>query len=214
MILQQSLVYQLCLRWYSSKMALKSEKTSDSCQSKISWNLYRSICSMLVIWLWNPGPEYATTRHNAWQIVIDTFTHWRNKNISLWAMISHTDHIYVKPLTYMNLSWQSVQKLVNYYKISLDQLIIIHDELDIPAGDVRYKIGWWHGGHNGLRSIMQYLWSWDFRRIRVGIGRPQDTDVTSRVLWPRESSTKNMILEQVDAIKRYIDVQNFRQSTV
>lgn len=141
----------------------------------------------MVAGLGNPGDEYAQTRHNAGFKAIDELarqanvTYWKNQAGAEVASIQVNDAeaeggkrevILVKPQSYMNTSGGPISKLCAQYKVSVEELLVIHDELDIPAGDVRIKVGGGHAGHNGLRSIMDKMGSRDFSRVRVGIGNP------------------------------------------
>lgn len=141
----------------------------------------------MVAGLGNPGEEYARTRHNAGFCAIDELarkanvTYWKNQSGAEVASISVNDPdaeggkrevLLVKPQSYMNTSGGPISKLCAANKIGAEELLVIHDELDIPAGDVRVKVGGGHAGHNGLRSIIDKMGSRDFSRIRVGIGNP------------------------------------------
>lgn len=141
----------------------------------------------MVAGLGNPGDEYARTRHNAGFCAIDELarqanvTYWKNQSGAEVATIAVNDPdadggkrevLLVKPQSYMNTSGGPISKLCAAHRIAPEELLVIHDELDIPSGDVRVKIGGGHAGHNGLRSIIDKLGSRDFSRIRVGIGEP------------------------------------------
>lgn len=141
----------------------------------------------MVAGLGNPGEEYARTRHNAGFCAVDELarqanvTYWKNQSGAEVASIRVNDSdaedgkrevLLVKPQSYMNTSGGPISKLCAAHKIRPEELLVIHDELDIPAGDVRVKVGGGHAGHNGLRSIIDKLGSRDFSRIRVGIGDP------------------------------------------
>jgi PTH1 family peptidyl-tRNA hydrolase len=104
----------------------------------------------------------------------------------------------LKPQTFMNLSGRSVAEALRFYKLSLADLIVIHDDLDIPFGRVRLKDGGGHGGHNGLRSLAQELGSSDYLRVRVGIGRPVHGDVVNYVL-------SNFVKEEMDGLMGVLD---------
>ena len=143
----------------------------------------------MIAGLGNPGEEYAQTRHNAGFKAIDELarqanvTYWKNQAGAEVASIKVNDAeaeggkrevILVKPQSYMNTSGGPISKLCAQYKVSVEELLVIHDELDIPAGDVRIKVGGGHAGHNGLRSIIDKMGSRDFSRVRVGIGNPPE----------------------------------------
>lgn len=141
----------------------------------------------LVAGLGNPGDEYANTRHNAGFLAIDILAeqagvrYWKNQSGAEVSVINVNDAqaeggkrevLLVKPQSFMNTSGGPISKLCAQYKVIPEELLVIHDELDIPAGDVRVKVGGGHAGHNGLRSIIDKLGSRDFNRIRAGIGDP------------------------------------------
>lgn len=141
----------------------------------------------MVAGLGNPGDEYENTRHNAGFKSIDALaaqagvTYWKNQLGAEVATIQVHDPeaeggrrevVLVKPQSYMNASGGPISKLCAQYKIRVEELLVIHDELDIPEGDVRVKVGGGHAGHNGLRSIIDKMGSRDFSRIRTGIGNP------------------------------------------
>lgn len=145
----------------------------------------------LIVGLGNPGQQYVETRHNAgfWfvALIADKF------NIELSAdkkfngltgrgRIYDNDVRLLLPLTFMNKSGQSVVPMANYYDIKPEELLVAHDELDIPAGSIKLKTGGGHGGHNGLRDITPHLGN-DFHRLRIGIGHPgHKSKVSSHVL--------------------------------
>lgn len=134
----------------------------------------------LVVGLGNPGPEYESTRHNAGFLVVEQLgeelgaSYWKQACGSRVAEVLFEGRTIVlaQPQSYMNTSGGPVKKLLDKYGLSLSELLVIHDELDIPAGTARIKFGGGHAGHNGLRSIIDQCGSKDFGRIRVGIGRP------------------------------------------
>lgn len=130
--------------------------------------------------LGNPGPEYADTRHNAGFKTVDALAkefgvnYWKRQGEALVGKATWHDKliVLVKPQSYMNLSGGPVKGALKSFDAAPDKLIVIHDELDIPAGTVRVKFGGGHAGHNGLRSICDSLGTRDWLRVRVGIGRP------------------------------------------
>lgn len=162
----------------------------------------------LIVGLGNPGSEYENTRHNAGFWFLDALARQHNVSFSLEkkfhgevARIKHAgeDVWLLKPLTYMNLSGQAVQAIANFYKINLDQILVVHDELDLSVDTARLKKGGGHGGHNGLRDIASKMGGNDFLRLRLGIGHPGDkSKVTNHVL--KKASTDDQI-----SIERNID---------
>jgi PTH1 family peptidyl-tRNA hydrolase len=147
----------------------------------------------LVVGLGNPGREYAFTRHNAGFLVIDLLgddlraTYWKDQAGAKVAAVAFSGEqlVLAKPQTFMNLSGNSVRRLAEKYDVPVPELVIVHDDLDVPAGKVRVKRGGGHGGHNGLRSIHERLGSDAYLRVRVGVGRPPGRmDAADYVLQP------------------------------
>jgi len=114
-----------------------------------------------------------------------------------WSVAGHR-LILLKPQTFMNLSGKSIMQALQFHKLPLSSLIVIHDELDLPFGTVRFKNGGGHGGHNGLRSIMENLGKGDFVRLRIGIGKSPHGDTTSHVLG-------KIPPDQLEALPRVLD---------
>lgn len=137
----------------------------------------------LVVGLGNPGPTYASTRHNIGAMVIDEvvsqnaekFTrHKRALAEVCETRISGAQVVLAKPLSYMNESGGPVKALAKFYKVMPEQIIVLHDELDIPLATIRVKLGGGDNGHNGLKSIRSAMDGGDWFRIRLGIGRPPE----------------------------------------
>ena len=158
----------------------------------------------LVVGLGNPGSEYEYTRHNAGFLTIDLLgddlraTYWKDQGGAKVAVVRFGDAelALAKPQTFMNVSGGSVKKLVERYEVSIEQLIIVHDDLDVPAGAVRVKRGGGHAGHNGLRSLHDRLGSDEYLRVRIGVGRPPGRmDAADFVLQP----LKGDALEELEA---------------
>ena len=133
----------------------------------------------MVVGLGNPGPEYAGNRHNVGYLVVDelakgaTFRRHRRARALTWeGRVENQRVVLVKPTTYMNESGQAVAPLCTFYKVPPDRVIAVHDELDLPFGSLRLKLGGGDNGHNGLKSVRRALATGDFFRARVGIGRP------------------------------------------
>jgi len=172
--------------------------------------------SGLIIGLGNPGNKYASTRHNIGFMVIETLleskdppkinvknTEYNKKLYKLWKVNledAKQDWLVCAPLTYMNLSGKAVNKLCKKYGFRPDQIIVVHDELDLSFGKLRLKYGGGLSGHNGLLSIAQELGSRDFYRLRMGIGRPgQGNDIVDYVLSKfskQESDQLKQILDK------------------
>ncbi len=136
--------------------------------------------AFLLVGLGNPGREYLWNRHNAGFMVIDRLAvrlNARGMKLQSRALVmtaAHDQHslILAKPQTYMNLSGQSVQGLIHFYRLPLERVLVIYDELDLPFGVIRLRPAGGAGGHNGVASIIERLGRQDFPRLRIGIGRP------------------------------------------
>jgi peptidyl-tRNA hydrolase, PTH1 family len=133
----------------------------------------------LVVGLGNPGREYAAHRHNVGFLAVDELARraradaFREKFSGEWTKgeIAGEPAVLLKPMTYMNESGRSVQPAMAFFKVEPADVIVLHDELDLPFGDVRLKMGGGHAGHNGLRSLMSCAGG-EFGRVRIGVGRP------------------------------------------
>ena len=157
--------------------------------------------------LGNPGRSYERTRHNAGYLVADELARrhggsWRKRKRAEAAPVSlgSREVTLLKPTTFMNNSGSA---LAGY---GTEDLIVVHDDLDLPPGDVRVKVGGGAGGHNGLRSIIQHLGP-DFVRVRVGIGRPPvDMTVTDYVLSRMDTTVRDAVPLAADAVEAVVDV--------
>ena len=138
----------------------------------------------LVVGLGNPGPEYERTRHNAGFWLAEDVAHEIGSSFAsekkFDGLIARgsgvTNEIRVlKPQKYMNLSGQSVAAVANFYAIAPGEILVAHDELDLDAGEIKFKFGGGHAGHNGLRDIQTKLGTGDYWRLRIGIGHPRDS---------------------------------------
>ena len=136
----------------------------------------------LVVGLGNPGAQYVNTRHNVGFMVVDALAgenaSWKSEKNALTARVDINGNrvIFVKPQTFMNNSGVAVAALMAFYKIPLENIVVVHDDMDIPVGDCREKIGGGSAGHNGIRSIDAHIGR-EYRRIRIGIGHPRDFDL-------------------------------------
>ena len=144
----------------------------------------------LIVGLGNPGRKYAHHRHNVGFQCLDrlakahdlSFNRRRAKASLASGKIANVGVVLAKPLTYMNLSGQAVRQLVSFYKLPLEDVLVICDDLDLPLGTIRLRPEGGSGGHKGMRSIIEALGSQAFPRLRVGIGRPPGDDAVSYVL--------------------------------
>lgn len=130
----------------------------------------------LIVGLGNPGAEYSGNRHNAGFMVLDELAARAGGRFkshkSRSDVLESRAAVLAKPLTYMNLSGGPLKALADFYKIGVERLIVVHDELDVPYGALRAKLGGGDNGHNGLKSITRVLGTRDYLRVRFGIGRP------------------------------------------
>jgi len=169
----------------------------------------------LVVGLGNPGKKYAGNRHNVGFLVADALREadalpdWREKFSGVWT--KGDAYALLKPLTFMNLSGESVQPCAAFLKVAPAEIVVVHDELDLPWRDVRVKLGGGHAGHNGLRSIIGRLGTPDFVRVRVGVGRPPPGwrgDVADFVLQDFDAMERaelgGVVDEAVGAVKRVL----------
>ena len=171
----------------------------------------------LIVGLGNPGKEYAGTRHNCGFMVIDRLASKLNVDVDqdkfkgLYAKVKYhgEDIILLKPQTYMNLSGESVNAVMNFFKIDKEDLLVIYDDLDMPVGKLRLRKTGSAGGHNGIKNIIAHLNSQDFKRIRVGIDRHKYMNVADYVL-SRFSKVESEAIEQgienaANAVLDYLD---------
>lgn len=161
----------------------------------------------LIVGLGNPGPEYALTRHNAGFWFADAVaqahgacfrTEQRfHAEVAKFTFATHEGWL-LKPGTFMNRSGQAVAALAAFYKIAVENILVAHDDLDLPAGRVRLKQGGGHGGHNGLRDLIAHVGA-DFVRLRIGIGHPgKGNDVEGYVLKRAAAAEQKLLDEALD----------------
>jgi PTH1 family peptidyl-tRNA hydrolase len=159
----------------------------------------------LIVGLGNPGREYETTRHNVGFLWIDELARLQDlgfrseakfHGLTARGQLHGHEVLLLKPQTFMNVSGRSVGALVQFYKISPEEMLVVHDELDLPPGVARLKMGGGHGGHNGLKDIIAHLGSRDFWRLRIGIGHPGDrSEVSNYVLNDPRREERELIAE-------------------
>jgi PTH1 family peptidyl-tRNA hydrolase len=162
----------------------------------------------LIVGLGNPGPEHARTRHNAGFWFVDALAEQAGGRFGLESkLFGETCKVEIagqpvwllRPATFMNLSGKSVTAALRYWKIEPEQALLVHDELDLPAGTARLKFEGGHGGQNGLRDTMRLLGHGRFHRLRIGIGHPGHKDqVTSWVLGRPGRDDEALILRAID----------------
>ncbi len=163
---------------------------------------------LLLVGLGNPGPGHAGDRHNIGYMAADAivrrhgFGPFRSKfrGVTADGTIAGEKTVVLKPETYMNLSGESVSAAAHFYKLPPEQVIVIHDEIDLAFGKVRVKLGGGSGGHNGLRSIDAHLGP-DYWRVRLGVGHPGDPElVIHHVLRPFSKEEMPLVEKLVDAV--------------
>jgi peptidyl-tRNA hydrolase, PTH1 family len=164
------------------------------------------VTDLLVVGLGNPGPEYAGTRHNVGVAVVElllqrhggAFKKTKAKSLVAETRIDARPVVVAFPQTYMNESGQAVGMLVRRHGIEdLHRLVIVHDELDLPVGVLRVKVGGGLAGHNGLKSIKAHLHSDDFVRVRIGVGKPPSAATGANYVLRRPTKAER---EELDAI--------------
>lgn len=174
----------------------------------------------LVVGLGNPGPQYAQTRHNVGQMVIDELasrrsvslrSHKANARVAeTWLRPGGPKMVLAVPNTFMNVSGGPVAGLARFYSVEPERIIILHDELDIPFDTLKLKVGGGHGGHNGVRDVAKALDTPEFPRVRVGIGRPPGRqDPADWVLAPfggtDRAALPSLVSDAADAVEQIID---------
>ncbi len=165
---------------------------------------------LMVVGLGNPGPDYANTRHNAGALFVEALARETGQSLrpekkyhGLYARIQlqGLDLHLLNPSTYMNRSGLSIKALADFFKIQPQQILVAHDELDIPPGTARFKKSGGHGGHNGLRDTIAHLGTNEFQRLRIGIGHPGDSrKVTGYVLGrlgKQETEELNAVIDEI-----------------
>lgn len=175
--------------------------------------------TILLVGLGNVGIEYENTRHNVGFAAIDAFAKkndfpaWVNKKDLKCHLTSHTlgdsRVVLIKPTTFMNLSGEAVQAVMAFYKVALENIVVVHDELDIPFGQIRMRTGGSSAGHNGLKSIIQHLGE-DFGRVRVGIGPkiPEQMETSDFVLarfnTKQQAQIPDLLTEATAILSEYV----------
>jgi len=166
-----------------------------------------SSMKLLIVGLGNPGEQYQKTRHNSGFILVDKMVEaggfsWKEEK-KFKASVADSDNVmFVKPLTFMNLSGESVSKIASFYKIDPNNIVVIHDDVDFPFLEWKMQLGKDTAGHNGVGDIVQKLGTNEFWRVRVGVGRPESKqyDVEDFVL----SSYSDEDLQKVEELSNEI----------
>lgn len=161
----------------------------------------------VIVGLGNPGHRYALTKHNIGFWVIDRLSHeWGIPvNREKWkaevgeGMVKGQKILLVKPQTFMNLSGESVRQICDFFQLHMDDLLVIYDDLDLPIGKIRLRVKGGAGGHNGMKSIIGHLQTKEFKRIKIGIGRPEQVmSISDYVLTPFREEDRLTIEEAVE----------------
>lgn len=189
---------------------------------KKGWALNKQINGAVtmkcIIGLGNPGKKYEKTRHNIGFIVIDELVKRFSINLNKTKYkctyeiqtIQQEKVLFIKPQTFMNLSGEGVRPLLDFYKVEVEDVLVIYDDLDLPVGKIRLREKGGHGGHNGIRSLIEHLGTKDFKRLRIGIGRPTNgAPIVNYVLQPflkQEAATLAHTIDQsVEACETWLD---------
>ncbi len=165
---------------------------------------------LLIVGLGNPGNEYKNTRHNVGFMAIDSIApkdaNWKKEKNALTTRveIDGINVILVKPQTFMNNSGDAVGPLMTFYKIPLENIVVIHDDMDLKLGNMREKVGGSSAGHNGIKSIDNAIGN-EYRRIRIGIGHPRDFE---SMINPADWVLGKFDAEQLKQIKSVIESIN------
>ncbi len=161
----------------------------------------------LIVGLGNPGNEYTNTRHNIGFYYLDLLVDklklsYKEKFDGLYVKtkINGNDVIFLKPQTYMNLSGESVVKFVNYFKIKNEDILVIHDDLDLDFGRIKLKENGSSGGHNGIKNIIVNLNSEDFKRLKIGISNNKEFDTKDYVLGKFSKEEREIIVKNEEKI--------------
>lgn len=167
----------------------------------------------LIVGLGNPGREYQDTRHNIGFMVVDryaqekgiTFSKEKFGGIYTECIINNEKIIILKPMKYINLSGEVVSSFVSYYKISIDDILIISDDLDMPLGKIKLKTNSSSGGHNGLKNIEHCLGTKNYKRLKIGISNDKNLDTKDYVLGKFSKDDKKLIDSSVKKANDILD---------
>ena len=175
-----------------------------------------------IVGLGNIGRKYDGTRHNIGFMVVDELA--KKHHIELdkqkfnglytVAMINGEKVLLIEPMTYMNLSGEAVRPLMDYYKVALEDLLVLYDDLDMPPGRLRLRQKGSAGGHNGIRSMIQHLGTDQFKRIRIGIGRPNGRMSVPNFVLQRFTDDEMIVMDRVidrtvEACETFITQERF-----
>ena len=164
----------------------------------------------LIVGLGNPGKEYENTRHNVGFMCVDNYVDnslWKEKFNALYYEMRFNGEkiLFIKPLTFMNLSGNAIRSFVDYYQVSSRDILVIQDDLDLPVGKIKLKTNSTAGGHNGIKSIIDSLGTRDFYRLKIGIAHSTNGSTKDYVLGNFSASDFKLIKESVIKSKEIID---------
>ena len=186
---------------------------------------------LLIVGLGNPGTQYEDTRHNIGFKVIDKLVsdfgaNEISKSSFKGELFKAPNLLFLKPTTYMNLSGESVQAVKNFYKIELEEIIVIHDDIDLPFSALRFKNGGGHGGHNGLRSLDAMIGK-EYTRVRMGVDKPkhksqvadyvlhafsqEEDEVLNSWIEHTVKATKALTIKSLTEVKSQYSLKSFKQ---
>lgn len=169
-----------------------------------------------IVGLGNPGKEYHNTRHNLGFMVLDYIADIENfkfnkikfKSIIGEININGEKCIFIKPMTFMNRSGQAIREIVDFYKLELDDLLVIYDDIDIPLGNIRIRKEGSAGSHNGMKDILYHLKTDAFARLRIGLGNQKEMNLRDYVLFPFSKDEIPVIKDSIelasDAVKMFL----------
>jgi len=164
----------------------------------------------LIVGLGNPGKKYARTRHNIGFLCLEAYAtkhiltfKFDNKFNGEW--VKHGDTILLKPHTFMNLSGQSVQAMMNYFNIDPEDILVIYDDLDLPTAKLRLRMKGSAGGHNGIKSIIQSIGTQSFNRVRFGISKPTRRETKDYVLSTFSKAEGDEVIQSIDVVTEIIE---------
>ncbi len=167
----------------------------------------------LIVGLGNPGCEYENTRHNIGFMVLDeyakenglTFSNTKFDGMYAEHYIKNEKIIFLKPLKYMNLSGEVIRKYVDYFKINIDDILIIHDDMDLDVGNIKIRYKGGTAGHNGLKNIELNLKTNEYKRIKVGISKSKNIDIVDYVLGKFTNDELQVINQSISKIVKIIE---------
>lgn len=203
-------VVQYCSRIYTVSMALFQRRPQIS--DPVNYITVGLNKTVLIVGLGNPGKDYDITRHNIGYACLDEFV-GKNSEMANWVAkndlkclmstgrLGETRVIAIKPTTYMNLSGEAVRAVSDFYKAHPNQTVVVHDELDIPFGQIRMRMGGSSAGHNGVKSIIEHIGE-DFGRVRIGIGPKVPEQIDSADFVLQKFSTAQ--LPEIPALKKEV----------